>query len=135
MKRKRPAARSFTDPDGTVTEYSDFEPREAEMQRLADLLFKEHWGEITVGPCVQGAVFEIRFKDLPKVSLLRRLSHHGPRPLALPPLHRGAQGTPSQELAAKRRVARAAFFETRGAKCGGGQELGTCASGTRSASR
>jgi hypothetical protein len=34
------------------------------------------------------------------------------------------QGTPSPELAAKRRVARAAFFETRGAKCGGGRSWG-----------
>ena len=112
------------DPDGTVTEYSDFEPTEAQMQRLADLLFKEHWGEITVGPCIQGAVFEIRFKDLPKVSLfdgyltmdLGHWHYH---------LYIGThQGTPSPELAAKRRVARAAFFETRGAKCGGGRSWG-----------
>ena len=43
-----PRREVIDDPDGTLTEYSDFEPTEAAMQRLADLLFKEHWAEITV---------------------------------------------------------------------------------------
>jgi hypothetical protein len=116
-----PRREVIDNPEGTVTEYSDFEPTEAEMQRLADLLFKEHWGEITVGPCIQGAVFEIRFKDPPKVSLF-----DGYLTVDLGHWHFHLcigthQGTPSPELAAKRRVARAAFFETRGGKCGGGR--------------
>jgi hypothetical protein len=48
-----PRREVIDNPDGTVTEYLDFEPTEAAMQRLADLLFKEHWGEITVGACIQ----------------------------------------------------------------------------------
>lgn len=48
-----PRREVIDNPEGTVTEYSDFKPTEAAMQRLADLLFKEHWGEITVGPCIQ----------------------------------------------------------------------------------
>ena len=119
-----PRREVIDNPDGTVTEYSDFEPTEAAMQRLADLLFKEHWGEITVGPCVQGAVFEIRFKDPPKVSLF-----DGYLTVDLGHWHFHLcigthQGTPTPELAAKRRVARAAFFEKRGAKCGGGRSWG-----------
>jgi hypothetical protein len=119
-----PGREVIDNPDGTVTEYSDFEPTEAEMQRLADLLFKEHWGEITVGPCIQGAVFEIRFKDPPTVSVF-----DGYLTVDLGHWHFHLcigthQGTPSPELAAKRRVARAAFFETRGGKCGGGRSWG-----------
>jgi sirohydrochlorin cobaltochelatase len=119
-----PRREVIDNPDGTVTEYSDFEPTEAAMQRLADLLFKEHWGEITVGPCIEGAVFEIRFKDPPKVSLF-----DGYLTVDLGHWHFHLcigthQGAPSPELAAKRRVARAAFFETRGGKCGGGRSWG-----------
>ncbi|MGH8534657.1 MAG: DUF7676 family protein [Gammaproteobacteria bacterium] len=63
-----PGREVIDSPDGTVTEYTDFDPAEPQMRRLAVLLFEEHWGEITVGPCTHGAVFETRFKDPPKVS-------------------------------------------------------------------
>ena len=73
---------------------------------------------------VQGAVFEIRFKDPPKIFLF-----DGYLTVDLGYWHFHLcigthQGTPSPELAAKRRVARAAFFETRGGKCGGGRSWG-----------
>jgi len=62
------------DPDGTVTQYSDFEPTEAAMQRLADLLFKEHWGDITVGPCIPGRGLRDPVQRSAQGLALRRLS-------------------------------------------------------------
>ncbi|MGQ0593441.1 MAG: DUF7676 family protein [Gammaproteobacteria bacterium] len=119
-----PRREIIDNPDGTTTEYTYFEPTEESMCVLVDILFKEHWADITVGPCIEGAVFEIRFQDPPKVSLF-----DGYLTVDLGHWHFhlciGAhKGTPSPELAAKRRVARAAFFETRGGKCGGGRSWG-----------
>jgi hypothetical protein len=119
-----PRREIIDNPDGTTTEYTYFEPTEEMMRVLVDILFKEHWADITVGPCIEGAVFEVRFKEPPKVSLL-----DGYLTVDLGHWHFhlciGAhKGTPSPELAAKRRVARAAFFETRGGKCGGGRSWG-----------
>jgi hypothetical protein len=119
-----PRREIIDNPDGTATEYTYFEPAEKTMASLVDILFKEHSANITVGPCIEGAVFEIRFKEPPKVSLL-----DGYLTVDLGHWHFhlciGAhKGTPSPELAAKRRVARAAFFETRGGKCGGGRSWG-----------
>ena len=107
--------------DGTTTEFTYFEPTEETMAVLVDILFKDHWAEITVGPCIEGAVFEIRFKEPPKVSLL-----DGYLTVDLGHWHFhlciGAhQGACSEELARKRRVARLAFLETRGGQCGGGR--------------
>jgi len=129
-----PRREVIDDPDGTVTQYSDFEPTEAAMQRLADLLFKEHWGDITVGPCIQGAVFEIRFKDPPKVSLfdgyltvdLGRWHFH---------LCIGThQGTPRRSLP-QNAGSRAPRSSRRGVRNAAGAGAGACASGTGSASR
>ena len=57
-------------PDGTTTELTYLEPTEETLRVLVDLLFKERWAGITVGPCIEGVVFEDRFKEPPKVSLL-----------------------------------------------------------------
>ncbi len=111
-------------PDGTSTEFSYFEPTEATMASLVGILFKEHWADITVGPCIEGAVFEIRFKEPPKLSLL-----DGYLTVDLGHWHFHLcigehKGSPSEELRRRRRVARIAFFETRGGKCGGGRSWG-----------
>ncbi|MGH8581733.1 MAG: DUF7676 family protein [Gammaproteobacteria bacterium] len=110
--------------DGTSTELSYFEPTEAVMTSLVDILFKEHWADITVGPCIDGAVFEIRFKEPPKVSLL-----DGYLTVDLGHWHfhlciGDHRGTSSEALRRRRRVARIAFFETRGGQCGGGRSWG-----------
>lgn len=111
-------------PDGTTTELTYFEPTEETMRVLVDMLFKEHWADITVGPCIEGAVFEIRFKEPPKVSLL-----DGYLTVDLGHWHFHLcigehRGTSSEDLRRRRRVARIAFFETRGGKCGGGRSWG-----------
>lgn len=108
-------------PDGTTTDLSYFEPEEEKMQALVEILFQVHWSEITVGPCIEGAVFEIRFAAPPKISLL-----DGYLTVDLGHWHFHLcigehRGTRSEELARKRRVARIAFMETWGGGCGGGR--------------
>ena len=83
---------SVEDLSGTVTEYSYVTPTEEAMRELTRLLFEGHWREIIVGPCIEGAVFEIRFEQAPKKSLLpRRLPDGRSRALAFPPLRGRAQ--------------------------------------------
>jgi hypothetical protein len=110
--------------DGSVTEFSYFEPSADAMDRLVKLLFEEHWREITVGPCIEGAVFEVKFSEAPKLSML-----DGYLTVNLGPWHfhlciAEHKGTRSPELVHKRRVARVALFETRGHRCGGGRSWG-----------
>ncbi|MGH8645780.1 MAG: DUF7676 family protein [Gammaproteobacteria bacterium] len=110
--------------DGTTTKFTYFEPAEEKMRALAEILFQEHWSEITVGPCIEGAVFEIRFAAPPKVSLL-----DGYLTVDLGHWHFHLcigehRGTRSEELARKRQVAHIAFTETRGGRCGGGRSWG-----------
>lgn len=106
---------------GTTTEYSYVTPSEDTMLELTRLLFEEHWRDIIVGPCIEGAVFEIRFTEKPKkVSVL-----DGYLTVDLGGWHFHLcigphKGTPSAELREKRRVSKLAFFESRGHKCLGG---------------
>jgi hypothetical protein len=110
--------------DGSLTAYSYFEPSADVMDKLVKLLFEEHWARITVGPCIEGAVFEVRFSEAPKLSML-----DGYLTVNLGPWHfhlciAEHKGNRSPELARKRRVARVALFEMRGAGCGGGRSWG-----------
>ena len=116
---------SVEDLNGIVTEYSYITPTEETTCELTRLLFEERWSEIIVGPCVEGAVFEIRFEKAPKkVSYLDGyvtvdLGHwHFHLCVGA---HKGAR---SAELAAKRRVAKLAFFETKDNRCIGGSSYG-----------
>src|SRR2546430_14674054 len=56
--------------DGTVTTYDEVDVEGARVERLLTELFTEHWAEITLGPLVEGAAYEIRFTAAPKVSML-----------------------------------------------------------------
>ena len=110
--------------DGSVTEYSYFDPSEEAMDRLVKTLFESHWRDITVGPCIEGAVFEVRFSEAPKLSIL-----DGYLTVNLGPWHfhlciAPHRGNRSPELRKARQVARVALFETRGAGCGGGRSWG-----------
>ncbi len=106
------------DLSGAVTEYSYVTPTEETMRELTQLLFEEHWRDIIVGPCIEGAVFEIRFEEPPKkVSVL-----DGYLTVDLGYWHFHLcigvhKGTRSAELATKRRVAKVALFETHGSRC------------------
>lgn len=110
--------------DGSVTEYSYFEPSAEVMEKVVKVLFEGHWREVVVGPCIEGAVFEVRFVEAPKLSML-----DGYLTVNLGPWHfhlciAEHKGNRSPELARKRQVARVALFETRGQRCGGGRSWG-----------
>jgi hypothetical protein len=110
--------------DGSITEYSYFEPSPEAMDSLVKVLFERHWPDVVVGPCIEGSVFEVRFTEAPKLTML-----DGYLTVTLGPWHfhlciAEHKGNRSPELARKRQVARVALFETRGQRCGGGRSWG-----------
>jgi hypothetical protein len=110
--------------DGSVTEYRYFTPTADAMDRLVKRLFEDHWRDVTVGPCIEGAVFEVRFSEAPKLTML-----DGYLTVNLGPWHfhlciAEHKGNRSPELRRKRQVARVALFEMRGQRCGGGSSWG-----------
>jgi hypothetical protein len=111
-------------PDGAATRWSYFDPTPDTMNALIEELFVRHWRHLTVGPCIEGAVFEIRFEKAPDVRTL-----DGYLTIDLGDWHFhlciGAhKGTASEELRRMRPVARVALFERRGSGCGGGRSWG-----------
>ena len=52
--------------DGSTTEYTDISLEPGRLERLLRELFEVHWQQIVFGPCIQGAVFEIRLTAQPK---------------------------------------------------------------------
>ena len=94
------------------------------MRALAQELFGTHWRSVVVGPCIEGAVFEVSFQSAPDV----RYSD-GYLTVDLGPWHFHLcigphTGNSSEELRQKRRVAKVAFFEHRGTGCAGGRTWG-----------
>lgn len=113
-----------SDLDGSRTAYSYFAPSEPVLRELFDELFGKNWAHITVGPCIEGAVFEIRFTQAPEI----RISD-GYLTVDLGPWHFhlciGAdKGSSPEELREMRPVNKIAFFERRGKGCGGGCNWG-----------
>src|SRR5262249_27624422 len=107
-------------PDDAVTAYTYFPPTEETMRALAQELFATHWRSIVVGPCIEGAVFEVSFQSPPEIRYADGYLTVDLGPwhfhLCLGP-HRGSS---SDELRRNRPVAKAAFFERRGKGCAGG---------------
>jgi hypothetical protein len=105
-------------PGGSFTDYTYFEPTEDKMKELSRDLFSKNWNKIVVGPCVEGAVFEIRFAEEPKLSYLDGYLTvdlgHWHFHLCIGP-HKNC---PSEELRKNRPVAKVGFFEMRSGKCG-----------------
>jgi hypothetical protein len=103
--------------DGTTTEYFPIEPSEPTLLALLREVFETHWHEVVFGPCIQGAVFEARFKAPPRLSVLDGYLTVGSGDaepwhlhLCIGP-HVGTRARPTPpELAAWRRCRRAAFF-------------------------
>ena len=107
-------------PDGAATRYSYFDPTPEAMNALVEELFVRNWQHLTVGPCIEGAVFEVRFEKAPDV---RTLDGYVTVDLGYWHFHLCVgphKGTSSEELRRLRPVARAALFERRGCGCGGG---------------
>jgi len=101
------------DVDGSSTEYFDLDVRGDRVERLMREIFAVHWERVSVGPLVQGAAWELRFSQPPRVSMLDGYltvdNGQGHFHLCVND-HRDA--TP--EARAVRRVGRAAFFVARG---------------------
>jgi hypothetical protein len=104
-------------PDGSVTEYAEIDVRDDTVERLLTEIFSEHWAEISAGPVIEGAAYEIRFTATPAVSML-----DGYLTVDLGAWHfhlcvGDHHGAPTPAQAARRRVARAAFFRADGGSC------------------
>lgn len=99
--------------DGSTIEYFEVTVKGDQVERLMMELLTEHWAQLTVGPLIQGAVFEIRFPDAPRLSMLDGYLtvDHGAWHFHLC-VNDHRETTP--EAAAIRRVGRAAFFRTSG---------------------
>lgn len=99
--------------DGTTIEYFDVDVAGDRVEQLMTELFTRCWADITVGPLIQGAVFEIRFAAAPAVTMLDGYLtvDVGAWHLHLC-VNDHRETTP--EAAAVRRVGRAAFFRTHG---------------------
>lgn len=111
-------------PDDAVTAYTHFPPTEETMRALTQELFGTYWKSVVVGPCIEGAVFEINFQKPPEI----RYSD-GYLTVDLGPWHFHLcigphKGNSSEELRQKRPVAKVAFFERRGKGCAGGRSWG-----------
>ncbi|WP_447974043.1 DUF7676 family protein [Nitrospira sp. Kam-Ns4a] len=111
--------------DGARYHYEYMEPTEEALLGLLRDLFETHWSRIVFGPCIQGAVFEIRLTAPPqKVSML-----DGYLTVDLGPWHfhlclgehRGTKANPTPEALARiRRASKAGFFRSLGRGCAGG---------------
>jgi hypothetical protein len=107
---------TMTEPDGTVLELFDLPPDEPVLLRLFRLLFEEHPGEFIFGPCIQGAVFEIRMTEPARLTML-----DGYLTVDFGAWHLhlciGPHKTKTPELARHRRVQRAALYRSRNKSC------------------
>jgi hypothetical protein len=112
-------------PDDAVTAYTFFPHDETTMRALAQELFGTYWRSVVVGPCIEGAVFEVSFQAPPEVRYL-----DGYLTVDLGPWHFHLcigphKGNSSEELRQKRPVAKVGFFERRAkAGCAGGPSWG-----------
>jgi hypothetical protein len=109
--------RRETELDGTVTEYDDIAVDGDRIERLLTEIFTEHWTQVTVGPLIEGAAYEIRFTVAPKVSMLDGYLTVDPGDWHFHLCVNDHVGNPSAELARLRRVARASFFRMLGGSC------------------
>lgn len=105
--------------DGTTSEYFDLPVAGDRVERLLSELFTEHWAELTVGPVIEGAAFEIRFGAQPKVTMLDGYLTVDTGPWHFHLCVNDHRRAKSAELARIRRVGRAAFFRTEGGSCTG----------------
>ena len=103
--------------DGSMTEYHEMPVAGDAVERLLTELFTAHWAAITVGPIIEGAAYEIRFTQKPEISMLDGYVTVDTGTWHFHLCVNDHRGAPTEELARRRRVARAAFFITRGDGC------------------
>ena len=115
--REGPAPEIERGLDGTTTEYHDMAVEGDAVERLLVQLFTGHWADLTVGPLIEGAAYEIRFAAPPKVTMLDGYLTVDTGAWHFHLCVNDHRGSRSAELARIRRVARAAFFKTEGGTC------------------
>lgn len=98
--------------DGSRTEYSEIPLLPGRLEQLLRELFEQHWARIIFGPCVQGAVFEIRLTEPPKqVSMFDGYLTVNAGPWHFHLCIDTHTDVPVPELARHRQASRAAFFQ------------------------
>jgi hypothetical protein len=87
------------------------------IQRLLIEILEQHWRDVTIGPLIEGAAWEIRFAQPPKLSMLDGYLTVDTGPWHFHLCVNDHAGAPTPERAARRRVARAAFYREHGDSC------------------
>ncbi len=85
------------------TTYFDVSVEGDRIERLLTELFTEHWAEITVGPLIEGAAYEIQFQNPPKLTMLDGYLTVDPGAWHFHLCVNDHRGAPSDELARIRR--------------------------------
>jgi len=107
--------RRVVDEDGATVEVFALAVDPDSLEALLRDLFQNHWGEITFGPIIQGAAWEMRAAEAPsKVSMFDgylTVAFGVPHFHICIGVHRGAHNNPvSPELAFHRRTSRAELY-------------------------
>ena len=104
--------------DGSRTEYHEVPTDASTLERLMREIFEQHWDDITAGPIVPGAAYELMYSKAPKVTLSAGYltvdtgEYHFHLYLGEPEGNAAASTNP--ELSRQRKISRAVFFsETR----------------------
>jgi len=105
------------DIDGTTTEYDEIPVDGDRVERLLRELLGQHREQITFGPIIQGAAWEIRFTAPPTLSMLDGYLTADTGAWHVHLCVGDTRGNGRPGLAQARRVARAAFFRTVGGTC------------------
>jgi hypothetical protein len=110
------------DPDGTPVDLFPLPTDSASLEALLRDLFENHWREITFGPIIQGAAWEMRADNAP--SHVGVMDGYLTVAFGVPHFHicigetKGPRIQPtSPELAAHRRTSRAELYRTRRRSC------------------
>ena len=110
------------DSDGTPLDVFPLPTDSTSLEALLRDLFENHWREITFGPIIQGAAWEMRADKAP--TYVGVLDGYLTIAFGVPHFHicigetKGPRNRPtSSELAAHRRTSRAELYRTRGRSC------------------
>jgi len=94
--------RRIVDEDGATVEIFDLPTDEASLEALLRELFEQHWREITFGPIIQGAAWEMRADAAPEK--IKMFDGYLTVTFGVPHLHRQASRPPQQQSLAGARA-------------------------------
>ena len=87
------------------------------VERLVTEVFEHHWRDVTVGPLIEGAAWEIRFTEPPRLSVLDGYLTVDTGAWHFHLCVNDHAGAATPDRARRRRVARAAFYREPGDAC------------------